>query len=631
MMFRKAALGATALLVLSGEALARGDNTVPPLANAELADHEHVSASAEGLKAAVDLQQKSDCGVPTLLGDEDGFASGACRMATLTLTDSSRPERLPFMASLTPYNRDGSDVRDLQLDVRRLDANAPLPQAVVSVYTGGAHCCALTSIIGTTKEGAWTATKPSELAGEGRPQFADIDGDKVPEIIAGDESFLYTFASHAGSYTPSLIYRYQGGHLVNVTTDPASRSYLAQELHENEGFWVQQNRNEPNGFLAYYVAMKANMDQFAEGWAYMLPRYDHEIDAGFSPSLCSLGSRADAECTPEEQAPLPFPQALAGFLVAKGYVTPQQALAVAPDAESAIREASRYHPDFSCLTPPQKNGVATMLCENSAAAQHELQFDQVYYALRAVVGPAGWKGLKQEIILAENAVDQQCGLPVPGAADQTVPPDATACYAAGMDRLSEAYRARLSGAALEESKRPIGDHIALQRRLIALGYLPAGSIADGVYGESTRAAITAWKHETQQPESSPFLSDADAVILMGHPLAPALPQQLATQEQKSATPVSGSSDSVITSSSSVISYQKTGWSLFGLSFALSILFLVSAFTLYFVPFIVACLRDTIRKPAVFAVNFFLGWTLIGWVAAMVMAVSLEARRSTTGE
>ncbi|MFT8718225.1 superinfection immunity protein [Acetobacter sp.] len=616
MTLRQAVCATTALMLLTGALKARGATATPPLAHADLNDQNQIAISAAGINAAIDLRQQADCNIPTLLNTEDSFPSGACRMATLTVTDTSHPNRPPFVGALTPYNRDASDVRDMQLELRRLDANTPLPQAITSIYTGGAHCCAITSVVGTATDGTWTATRPSELAGEGRPRFIDLDGDSASEIITGDESFLYTFASHAGSYIPDIIYRYVGGRLVNVTRDAPFRPYLEQELKENEGFWTQQNRSEPNGFLAYYVAMKALMGQFAAGWTYMLPRYDHEIDSGFSLSLCTIGGRMESECSEDERAPLPFPQALAGFLVAQGYVSPQEALTVAPDAEPAIHEASRYHPDFSCLTPPQKNGVALALCENSSAAEHQLAFDRVYYALRQAVGPEGWKGLRQEIVLAENAIDQECQLPIPGADDQTVSADAMSCYAAAMDRLAEKYRARLSGAALEESQRPIDEHIALQRRLITLGYMPARSTADGVYGEATRAAIAQWKRDTQRPDPTPFLSDADAAVLLGHPVQTVAVPPKAEQPQTAKAPAL---------SPAPATSQPASKSLFGLPIALAVLLLASGFAIYFVPFIMACLRDTIRKPAVFAVNFFLGWTLIGWVAALVMAFSLEGR------
>lgn len=137
-----------------------------------------------------------------------------------------------------------------------------------------------------------------------------------------------------------------------------------------------------------------------------------------------------------------------------------------PSIQSASENtAGHYNPDFSCMPPPEHNGVAVMLCENSLAAKHELEFDQVYYALRQVVGKDGWKLLKQEVILDENAANESCGLPIPGATDQSIPSNGAACYISAMDSLAEKYRRRLSGAALEEASRPIDTHIALQKSL----------------------------------------------------------------------------------------------------------------------------------------------------------------------
>lgn len=52
-----------------------------------------------------------------------------------------------------------------------------------------------------------------------------------------------------------------------------------------------------------------------------------------------------------------------------------------------------------------------------------------------------------------------------------------------------------------------------------------------------------------------------------------------------------------------------------LAFVLSLVLLV-----YFVPTLVAARRGHRNALAVFLLNFFLGWTLLGWVAALVWAV-----------
>ncbi|MFQ5882888.1 MAG: superinfection immunity protein [Candidatus Methylomirabilales bacterium] len=46
-------------------------------------------------------------------------------------------------------------------------------------------------------------------------------------------------------------------------------------------------------------------------------------------------------------------------------------------------------------------------------------------------------------------------------------------------------------------------------------------------------------------------------------------------------------------------------------------------TLYFIPSIVGTVRDKRNIGAIFVLNIFLGWTLIGWVVALVWAVAKD--------
>jgi len=57
--------------------------------------------------------------------------------------------------------------------------------------------------------------------------------------------------------------------------------------------------------------------------------------------------------------------------------------------------------------------------------------------------------------------------------------------------------------------------------------------------------------------------------------------------------------------------------LFGFPF-----FLVSA-TLYFLPTIIAVARKKANVLGILLVNFLLGWSVIGWIVALVWAVSTE--------
>ena len=44
------------------------------------------------------------------------------------------------------------------------------------------------------------------------------------------------------------------------------------------------------------------------------------------------------------------------------------------------------------------------------------------------------------------------------------------------------------------------------------------------------------------------------------------------------------------------------------------------FVMYFLPTVIALLREKRDKLSIFLLNFFLGWSLIGWVVALVWAL-----------
>lgn len=170
-----------------------------------------------------------------------------------------------------------------------------------------------------------------------------------------------------------------------------------------------------------------------------------------------------------------------------------------------------YHPDFDCSRVSQSDTIAVMLCQNSDAAKHELMFDQTYYALRQVVGKSGWKSLKREAIADQEFADCLNNVGQVNVSQPTADP---ACYIEKIDSITAKYQKRLHGGALEEAQRPIDEHIFLQQRLVDLHYLPAGTVADGVYGEATRKAIIAWEQDHNISPADGFLSNAAAALLI---------------------------------------------------------------------------------------------------------------------
>jgi Superinfection immunity protein len=65
--------------------------------------------------------------------------------------------------------------------------------------------------------------------------------------------------------------------------------------------------------------------------------------------------------------------------------------------------------------------------------------------------------------------------------------------------------------------------------------------------------------------------------------------------------------------------------LFGLPILLIILICVVAFVIHFLPTFIAGNRHVQNFWWIFLINFFFGWTLIGWVIALVWALQDRPR------
>jgi len=59
----------------------------------------------------------------------------------------------------------------------------------------------------------------------------------------------------------------------------------------------------------------------------------------------------------------------------------------------------------------------------------------------------------------------------------------------------------------------------------------------------------------------------------------------------------------------------------GIFGSMAFLLMAALFCFYFFPTIIAVLRSRHNAGAIFLLNLFLGWTLVGWVVALVWAVS----------
>ena len=266
----------------------------PILASGELASEKIASLSAQGLQVAISS---------TSTGADNasiGFKGVTSEGVTFQL--DAPPE---------PSSEYGS-----RAFLVRLDKTTKYPQAVGTLFSGGAHCCTDTLIATETPPDHWETVETGALDGDGYA-LEDIDGDGAAELVSVDNSFLYAFDSYAGSFAPIRIQRLVRGRLEDVTRDPIFIHRLRQDLAGME-YMARQNPDlwHSNGFLAGWVADKARLGELADAWTKMIPLYDHS--STFGEMICTTGDTV-ANCPQADVRTLPFPEGLAKHLVDNGY------------------------------------------------------------------------------------------------------------------------------------------------------------------------------------------------------------------------------------------------------------------------------------------------------------------------
>ncbi|HEX8052829.1 MAG TPA: hypothetical protein VF517_07540 [Thermoleophilaceae bacterium] len=155
----------------------------------------------------------------------------------------------------------GGDPEIPSLVVRDLNGDGE-PEALVDLYTGGAHCCSYTQIYGYhAATNAYRRVKATW--GDFGYQLTDLNKDGKPEFRSSDFRFAGAFTAYAASGAPPMILNYTGGKLVNNTRK------FRREIKKNLKQYValyKEIRKDPDvpdvrGFLAAYVADKYLLGQ----------------------------------------------------------------------------------------------------------------------------------------------------------------------------------------------------------------------------------------------------------------------------------------------------------------------------------------------------------------------------------
>jgi uncharacterized protein len=178
-----------------------------------------------------------------------------------------------------------------------------------------------------------------------------------------------------------------------------------------------------------------------------------------------------------------------------------------PDTTISARD--RIGPSFKCA--PGQDPLAQIICSDSNLSLVDLLFVQAYQALRHQLDEPGQHSLRLEANDFHNSILQDCRVPLAGQVS-SLSEGLLDCVKARYLRQRGLWVSRLIGPAAEEANRAMQGHVGLQRRLQDLGYLSATSEIDGVYGPTTRTAISVWQTAKGRPVTG-FLGNFDAETL----------------------------------------------------------------------------------------------------------------------
>ncbi|HEX8067620.1 MAG TPA: hypothetical protein VF520_13960 [Thermoleophilaceae bacterium] len=147
------------------------------------------------------------------------------------------------------------------------------PEAMVDLYTGGAHCCLFSVIYGYR---AATNVYDHTIQGwqDAGYTLKDLDGDGSPEFRSADARFAYAFTAYVFSGFPIQVFRYRDLDMTDVTR--RFKRLVKRDARSHLKIYRRARKDEDadvRGFLAAYVADKYRLGQGKSAWSLVYAAY----------------------------------------------------------------------------------------------------------------------------------------------------------------------------------------------------------------------------------------------------------------------------------------------------------------------------------------------------------------------
>jgi hypothetical protein len=157
---------------------------------------------------------------------------------------------------VVPANRAGGED---SIRLRDLDGDRE-PEVIVDLFTGGAHCCDVSTIYWFAEGSGKYAPLRHDWRDAGY-RLQDLGRDGTVELRTRDARFAYRFSSYAESYMPVRFFRFRDGRLVDVSQ--SLRRWLRLDARRALRLYKRARHRDVNvrGILAAYAADRYRLGQ----------------------------------------------------------------------------------------------------------------------------------------------------------------------------------------------------------------------------------------------------------------------------------------------------------------------------------------------------------------------------------
>lgn len=187
--------------------------------------------------------------------------------------------------------------------------NASGPDVVLSLYSGGAHCCFIDQVFAPSGS---TYVKSQYDFGDPGARVTTLPGTTTPVFLSADDSFAYAFTDYAASGLPIKVLAFNDNHFVDVT-----RSYPT--LIENDAKrWWSAFESQRSTHFADSVGLFA-------AWAADEYLLGHVANANAVALAQARAGRLHSGLSPIQASGVAFVHQLEHFLITHGYRSSQGA------------------------------------------------------------------------------------------------------------------------------------------------------------------------------------------------------------------------------------------------------------------------------------------------------------------